>query len=63
MMECKLCGDPTHDEEGWPLGTVLVFQKVNGKIQLAKDLVLGTPMHYVHEACLEALDDRQPGHC
>jgi len=57
-MICTLCGDRTHDDEGVPIGEVLVYQRVNGKLQIAYELVLGTPMHFVHQSCLEALDDR-----
>ena len=58
-LRCKVCDEPTHDDGGSPIGTVLCYQKVNGKIQLARELVLHAPMFYIHEFCLEALDDRQ----
>jgi hypothetical protein len=60
MIPCKLCDEPTHDLEGVPIGEVLVFQRVNGKVQRAYEIVLHTPLYFVHETCVEALNDRQP---
>jgi hypothetical protein len=57
-MRCVICEDPTHDDEGKPIGEVLVYQKVNGKVQIAYNIVLHAPMYFVHQSCLETLDDR-----
>jgi hypothetical protein len=62
MNHCWLCGEFTHDLNGVPIGEVLVFQRVNGKVQRAYEIVLHTPFYFVHEACVEALHDRQPRH-
>jgi hypothetical protein len=68
MIPCKLCGESTHDEHGWPIGEVLVYQIVNHRFQLARELVLGAPLLHMHRSCVEnfrdsyveVLDDRKP---
>ena len=69
MIPCKLCGGPTHNDEGVPIGEVLVYQIVNGRFQLARELVVGAPILHIHLCCVENfrdsyedLDDRQPRH-
>lgn len=57
-VKCRICDEETHDSVGMPLGTVLVYQKVNGTIRLAKNLELKSPIFFVHEACVERLNDR-----
>ena len=62
MIRCWLCGEPTHDLDGVPTGEVLVCQRVNGKIQLAYEIVLHAPIYHIHQSCVEAIDDRKPRH-
>ena len=58
VIRCKVCDEPVHDDEGWPIGDVYYFQKINGKIQLAESIVLHQPMFPVHQSCIEALHGR-----
>ena len=69
MIPCKLCGESTHDDEGVPIGEVLVYQIVNNMFQLARELVVGAPILHMHRSCVENfrdsyedLDDRQSRH-
>lgn len=53
--KCVLCQQRTWNEDGSPVGVVLCYQVINGKVQLAKEIILHEWLYEVHKECLEAL--------
>ena len=49
---CLICGErPKLDDEGYNLDVVYFYQRIDGKLQLAKDLVLHQPVYAAHAEC------------
>lgn len=54
---CKLCDAICFSPEtGKPHEETLVYQHVNGKWQLARELVLHAPMIFIHSRCIRELE-------
>lgn len=58
IIPCRLCGETTHNEDGSPTGTVYIYQRIDGKFKLARQLTLHVPMIYIHDTCLTEVSER-----
>jgi hypothetical protein len=55
--DCKLCGRPTHTDDGRAIGEVLVYQFVDGRMTLAAEPQMGYTLLYIHAKCIRDVND------
>lgn len=55
MITCKLCDLPTYNPDGSTIGTIWVYQRIDGTIRKARQLVLHVPLIQIHDNCLKEL--------
>ena len=54
--KCLICGErPKLDDDGANIDDVYFYQRIDGKLQLAKEIVLHQPMYAVHAHCNDRL--------
>jgi hypothetical protein len=52
--KCLICGKhPMLDDDGAHLEEVYVYQRIDGKLQLAKEIVLHQPLYFIHAECYQ----------
>lgn len=50
--KCILCQKPILlEDDGSHVDEVYVYQRIDGKLKLATDIVLHTPMYFAHAMC------------
>lgn len=49
---CHMCGNPCYDELGHPIEKIYVYQNVDGRYRLAREIVLHKPLIHIHFQCL-----------
>ncbi len=54
---CVLCGENPYADDGSPKEDTYLYQIIDGKIRLARDIVLHVPMFQVHTRCRAQLDE------
>ena len=56
--DCKLCGQPCFNDKGRPIGEVLIYQFIDGRMVLAVEPRMGYNLLNIHAKCIEQLSER-----
>ncbi len=56
--DCKLCGQPCYNIEGFAIGEVLVYQFIHSRMVLAEHPQIGYALLPIHAKCIEEVSER-----